>query len=236
MLRGTGSQQARRGSALALLITLAFSATLLGCGGASDNGVASKSADEILAASKDAVASATSVRVKGRQGEGPRAPTITLALGSTGGMARLSFRTGTLEIIRIGGSLYLKGPPGVYRALRATSSQGHWLRLAANNPQAAQLLPFTELTTEVDRLLEPGGAIIKGSKKTVNGQKAIALVHQGAISVRTIYIATTGKPYPIAVAQTGQIVGEDVFSDWNKPVSLSAPAGAVDLTGPRPGG
>ncbi|MFI4972859.1 MAG: hypothetical protein ACHP7H_09280, partial [Hyphomicrobiales bacterium] len=76
-------------SALALLLTVALTAALTGCG-SSGNGVASKSASEILAASKAAADSATSVHVAGKSSQGPLSITLNLDMASNGGRGQIS--------------------------------------------------------------------------------------------------------------------------------------------------
>ena len=46
-----------------------------------------------------------------------------------------------------------------------------------------------------------------------------------------LYVAATGKPYPVAIvgSKKGQS-GAVTFDDWNKSVSLSAPSDALDIS------
>jgi hypothetical protein len=44
----------------------------------------------------------------------------------------------------------------------------------------------------------------------------------------TLYVATTGAAYPIAIEQAGK--GTIGFDHWNETVELKAPAGAVDIS------
>jgi hypothetical protein len=43
-------------------------------------------------------------------------------------------------------------------------------------------------------------------------------------------VATSGKPYPLQIAKGGSESGTITFSDWNKPVTITAPSNAVDLS------
>ena len=46
-----------------------------------------------------------------------------------------------------------------------------------------------------------------------------------------LYVAATGKPYPIAIVGRENGQPETIaFDDWNKDVSLAAPSGAVDIS------
>ena len=46
----------------------------------------------------------------------------------------------------------------------------------------------------------------------------------------TLYVATTGPAYPVAIVKAGANGGKIVFDKWNQPVALKAPSGAVNLT------
>ena len=68
----------------------------------------------------------------------------------------------------------------------------------------------------------------KGAITTVNGHKVIAV--NDTTKGGTLHVATTGKPYPIEVQKKGSEGGRIAFDHYNEPVSLSAPANAVDLS------
>ena len=59
-------------------------------------------------------------------------------------------------------------------------------------------------------------------------EQAIALLDatQGGV----LYVATSGPPFPLQIVQRGSNAGSISFSEWNKPVSLSVPEKAVDLS------
>ena len=46
----------------------------------------------------------------------------------------------------------------------------------------------------------------------------------------TLYVATTGPPYPVAVTKAGTSSGRVLFTNWNAPVSVLAPTNAIDIT------
>jgi hypothetical protein len=46
----------------------------------------------------------------------------------------------------------------------------------------------------------------------------------------SLYVATTGEPYPVEIAQgSGTSTGAVHFDDWNEPVDIVAPKNAVDI-------
>ena len=66
-------------------------------------------------------------------------------------------------------------------------------------------------------------------KATYKGQQVVALRSTGDDS--KLYVAATGKPYPVAIVgnKKGQS-GAVTFDDWNESVSLSAPSDALDIS------
>jgi hypothetical protein len=61
---------------------------------------------------------------------------------------------------------------------------------------------------------------------TYNGQSVVA-IDKGSKS-GTVYVAATGTPYPVAIVDP---LGRSfTFDSWNKPVTLTPPPGAVDLS------
>jgi hypothetical protein len=62
----------------------------------------------------------------------------------------------------------------------------------------------------------------------VDGQKVVAVTDK--TKGGTLYVATTGKPYPVQISKPGAGGGRVVFDHWNASVALTAPANAIDLT------
>ena len=47
----------------------------------------------------------------------------------------------------------------------------------------------------------------------------------------TLYVATTGKPYPIELDSPGNgKQGKITFDQWDQAVTIAAPKGAIDLS------
>jgi hypothetical protein len=222
----------RAGLALALILGVALAAALTGCG-SSDNGVASKSASKILAASIAAADSATSVHVAGKNSQGPLSLTVNLDLASNGGRARVSALGAAYELIRLGNTLYLKGNSAFDTRLDSTTGlhvpKGVWLKAPADSGPTAQLASFTDLRGELKRLLNTTNPVVTGHTTTVNGQKAIELRETAKLFTGSRFIATTGKTYPIELVKRGRETGLITFSAWNQPVSLTAPRNAIAI-------
>ncbi len=220
--------------AVPLLGLALLAAAITGCGSSSEgNGIARKTPTEILAGAKVLADSANSVHVSGSILSG-RAP-ITLdmyLLASKGGRGQVSENGLSFELIQIHGNVFLKGSPAFYRhvagATAAQLLQGRWLKAPASAGNLASLASLTDLRQLMDATLTAHGPLVKGAVATVDGRKALAITDtsQGG----TLYVATTGPPYPVAVAKGGAGSGKIVFDHWNGPVSVTAPANAIDIT------
>jgi hypothetical protein len=214
-----------------VIAALAIAVSVAGCGGSSGNGVGSKSASEILAASKAAATSASSVDVIDKITQGPLSFTSHLELASNGGRARVSFLARSFEAIRLGEVLYVRGNAAFERQLSGIPpkrSPGTWLKGSADSGELAQFAIYTSLRRELNLLLSTVRPT-KGHTTTVSGQKAIELKEIGKLYAGTLWIATTGKPYPIKLLKHGRESGQITFSGWNEPITLSAPANATTI-------
>jgi hypothetical protein len=67
----------------------------------------------------------------------------------------------------------------------------------------------------------------------VKGQKAVTVKDNDKGGV--LYVATTGKPFPVQISKAGSGGGKIVFDRWNQAVTLSPPANAINITQLRAG-
>jgi hypothetical protein len=211
-----------------VLLTVAVAA----CGGSSDNGVSSKSPSGIASAASGAVSNVNSVHVSGNVANGTSHFTLDLSLvngkGGSGSMSQggLSFR-----IVTVNQEVYINGSPSFWKAFAGASAaqvlSGKWLKAPANG-QFASLAALTDVRQLFSQLLSTQGNLSKGKTTTVRGQKVIALNDKTG---GTLYVATTGKPYPIEIVKSsGNSGGKVDFDRFNQPVALTAPANAIDVS------
>ena len=223
-------------SSLSALVALALGLGLLtGCG-SSESTAVTKSGPEILAAANDAARGASSVHVVARNSQGRLGLSLDVHLASNGGRGTLSFLKRKYEVIRIGDVIYLKGTKSFYVGLSHALgkpvhvAEGAWLKVPATIGPAAQLAAFVDLHGELGRLLASPGTVTKGASTTVNGQKAITLKQKTKVYDGSLFVAATGKPYPIEQVKHGEREqGRTTYSDWNQPVELSPPSPVVEL-------
>lgn len=213
-----------------------------GCGSSessSDNGVAAKTPTEIVAATKSAADSASSVHVSGSlvSGGAPITLDLTLVAGQ-GGKGRISENGLSFELIQVGGYAYISGSTEFYEhfagAAAAQLLQGKWLKASATTGSFASLASLTNLQKLTEAALAQHGTLSKGAKTTVSGQSVVPVTDTAQSG--TLYVATTGKPYPVQIAKSGAGGGSITFGNWNQPVTLTAPTNSISLSELQHGG
>ena len=217
-----------------------------GCGGSGSastsstptvtlNGENLKTAAQILTDVRAATATATSVHVTGTvpQGNSPIVLDLNVANNKTAtGSMQISGLP--VDIIRIGTTVYFKAPAAFYTAQGASASGanllgGRWVKVPASMATGSSYAGFFELTdlrTLTASLLSPTGPVTTAGQGTIQGTKVIYLADgtKGKLAV-----SLQGKPYPLQVTPAKGSTGQVSFS-WDAPVTVSAPAGAVDLS------
>jgi hypothetical protein len=221
------------GSALVLLLSLAGVA---GCGGSSSsngNGVASKSPQQIVEQSSAAAKSAKSVHVSGAVNSEGSHITLDLDLAAgQGGRGDISENGMHAKIILIGKTVYINGDASFYRHFGGTAGvqlfEGKWLKAPTSNEDIASLSSLANMGNLLDSALKSHGTLKRGSATTVDGQAAITV--QDVTEGGYLYVATTGKPYPLQLSKSGAEGGKVTFDRWDEPIELTAPAHSIDIS------
>jgi hypothetical protein len=215
------------------LAILLAAAALAGCGGASGNGVESKSASEILSESLKAAESAKSVHLAGSvTSSGTKVGLNLQVLRGTGAKGTISQGALSLDLIRVGGDLYIKGNSGFFEHFGGAEAEklfhGKWLKAPVAGSELESLGDLTDMHALLASLTKEHGTLAKGSTSTIEGTKVISVrdTQKGG----TLYVATTGKPYPIQLAKAGG--GKVTFDRWDEALSISAPPASetIDLS------
>jgi hypothetical protein len=213
---------------------------LAGCGGSSStsgNGISAKTPAEIVAAAKAAADEAASVHISGAISEGAPLSLDMQLLAGKGGRGRITQNGVSFDLVTLGGTVYIKGSPAFYRRIGGPAAaqlfQGKWLKAPATAGEFSSITALTDLRKLIDTTLATHGTLSKGATSTVNGVKAIAVndVTKGGV----LYVATTGKPYPLEIARGGANGGHIVFDRWNQAVTISPPLNAININQLRSG-
>jgi hypothetical protein len=216
------------------LVSLALLAGGCGGGGGSkSNGEEDKTAKEILADAKAAAKKASSVHFHGSIVESGTPLKVDIRIDSAkGGAGSMTIQGAKVEIVRIGNEAYLKGSTAFYTqiagAVAAQLLKGKWLKGSATSGDLAALAALTDINKLFEAALKPTGTITKGKETTVDGQKVIGV---NSSDGGTLYVATTGEPYPLEITQaSGTSSGTVHFDEWNETVDVKAPPDAVDVS------
>lgn len=206
---------------------------LAGCGSSSSgNGVASKSADQIVTASNAAVANAKSVHLAGSITTDGVPLTLDLSLvNGKGGSGAISEAGLSFRLIDVGQTVYIQGSQAFWQhfggATAAKLIDGRWLKAPANG-QFASLATLTNMQKLMGALLLSHGHLVKGGTSTVNGQQVVSVTDKSRGG--TLYVATSGPAYPVQLKKLGGGGGQITFDQFNQPVTLTPPPNAVSIS------
>jgi hypothetical protein len=220
---------------LALILAAAL---LAGCGSgkekAQSNGEASKSPTQVLANAKAAATSAGSAHVTGSIVSSGTPIKLDLSMaGDKGAKGSMSTNGLSFDLVRVGDTVYIKGTDAFYKhfagAAVAQLLHGKWLKASATQGQLESLAPLTNIGALFAGISAHHGKLANKGATSFQGQRVVEIRDTSDNS--KLYVAATGKPYPVAIVggkqnQSGTIS----FGDWNAPVSLSAPKDAIDIS------
>ncbi|MGD9956167.1 MAG: hypothetical protein AB7O74_16395 [Candidatus Nanopelagicales bacterium] len=197
---------------------------------AASNGVADKSAEEILKAAQDAAKAETSVHMVGTVTQDSGEMKIDLNVEKGGkAVGTIVMAGATLDIIATGTTVYVKGDKAFWDSQAGEGAYDligdKWVS-STSAKDLESFKDFTDFTTAISQMLNPSGTITKTEASTVDGQAAIGIKDGDK---GTLWVATTGDPLPISI--DGGTEGSVTFSDWSKPVTITEPA-AADILDP----
>lgn len=162
-----------------------------------DNGVKALTASEILTKATAALNEAGSFHVKGDMTEEGTKLSIDLKLKGKDAAGTIGTPDGTIKILRIGADAYFQADAAFWKKFGgdmgdniAVLFKDKWVKVPATSKDFAE---FTDMADPA-AILKPSGTPTKGDEKVVNGTPTIG-INDG--DQGTMFIATTGKPYPI---------------------------------------
>jgi hypothetical protein len=212
---------------------LACAALLAGCGSSatSGNGVAAKTPVQIVAAARAAVAGAASVHVAGSIVSEGKPISLNMELvADKGGMGRVALEGLSFRLVGVDDAVYVSGSAAFYKRFAGRASarvlNGKWLKGAGDGAMAS-LASLTRLRTLLGSMLAAHGTLSRAPSRSIAGKSAVGV--RDIAGAGTLYVASTGAPYPLEILERGANAGKLVFDGWNQPVSLSVPADAIDV-------
>jgi len=198
------------------------------------NGIGSKSPDAIVASAALAGETARSTHVHGGTSDG-QSLSLDLRVGKNRGAGRISANGLTFHVIRVGPNVYFNGDAKFWTSAAgpkfapfAKLFAGKWMRSSATNGELAPLAGLTNLASLVGQILGDHGKLVNDGPTTFAGHPVIAI--RDSTQGGTLYVATTGPPYPLGLLKAGRAGGTIYFDSWNAPLSISEPANAIDTS------
>ena len=195
----------------------------------SAGGLAAASADEILAAARDALLRATTVHAKGDLVSAGTTYTIDLRMvRGLGAVGTMGVEGTTLKLVRIKDTAYVLPDAAFLRdatdsADAARLLAGKYLKVTAKRSSA--LSPYVALTDAGQTFgpaLAPAGTLTKGKVVTVAGVRAIDVVVDGGKGGHVL-VALTGTPYPVRIVSGGKTPRSVDLDAYGARVKLVAP-------------
>lgn len=185
-----------------------------------------------MSAALSAVNTAKTAHIAGSVVSGGTPISLNLDLVSgKGGRGQMSQGGLGFKIEVVGKEVYINGSSAFWRHFGGAAAvallNGKWLKAPASG-QFESLAQLSNLHQLVDTLLTKHGALVKGGKSTINGQKAVGV--RDTKNHATLYVATTGKAYPLEVLKTGSQAGRLTLSRYNQSVTLTPPSNAIDIS------
>jgi len=217
-----------------LACVVALAAGLAGCGESSpaDNGLATNTPAQIVAAAMTAAEHAATVHVSGSivGRETPISLDMEL-VGHKGGAGHVALAGLSAELVDVDSALYIKGNSALYRRLAGPTAarllQGRWLKGRASSRALEPLAALTNLQQLVSLALGGHGPLTRAPAARIDGRDAVGvtdLAHGG-----TLYVAATGAAYPLELIERGARSGKLVFDRWNQAYELEVPTEALSI-------
>jgi hypothetical protein len=213
------------------LVALALAAGLLAACGSDDNGESAKKGSQVAADAATALENAGAVHIIGNGTTDGAQSTVDLRLQGQDAKGTIGMSGEQLQIVETGGKVYIQAPSGFWTQngvpqAAVTLLDGKWVIVPSS--AADQFSEFT-IKGLADQIRHPSGATIKDDVKsgTLNGQKTVVVSQTDG---STLDVAATGSPYPLRAVDKGSNPGTITASDFGKKTTITAPAGAVDLS------
>ncbi|MEU2673670.1 hypothetical protein ABZ622_33385 [Streptomyces sp. NPDC007164] len=238
----TGRHSGTRRAAWAAVVVLGITGgSVLGGGAArADNGIDKLSAQQIADRSRDALLSTRSLHLSVRGELGDNSPPSSLELsldrdGNCNGSVGLGHSQGSVRVVKRGDDVWVKPDANFWKNQVPTGGSafaailnGRYMKGSADDPRLRDLAKGCDLDTfrklVGDNADNDRGTLNKGHKTMLDGAPVVPLTRMRDGRTLTMYVAATGKPYPLKITVQGNgtdaVVG---FSAFDKPVPTTTP-------------
>jgi hypothetical protein len=195
----------------------------------SGSSISGQSPAQIISAVKQALASASSVRITGTIEQSGMQGSFDLTTFSNGDLQGTITESGeSVKLVSVGKKDYLYASKSFWSTEGAPAQTAQTLanKWVYGTQSQVGLGDSFSLPTLSSQITKPQGKVTKGATGSISGQAAQSLHStQG-----TLWVALNGTTYPIELTKTGSgSSGVIHFSAWNSGTTPTAPAGAESL-------
>ncbi|KUJ66958.1 hypothetical protein ACZ90_31545 [Streptomyces albus subsp. albus] len=209
---------------------------------AATSGVEKLSAQQISDKAKAELIKVKSMRMNVTGTDGGQPMKLDLALDSAGNCrgSMTSGTAGSFELVKMGEKVWMKPDDAFWKtqlgpqkgAEGAKLFSGKWLHGSTSDPQLKDMAEMCNLKAMQAKAAADtdNNHFTKGTPVTQGGQQVIPLngkTEKGA--PLTLYVAITGKPYPVKIVESGKDASTTELSDYDKPVSTDTPSDAESI-------
>jgi hypothetical protein len=204
-------------------------------GAASSNGVANKSASEIVTAASAATGAAKSFTFGGTTQQSGTTTNLKVSVSSSGkGQGTITISGQPVKLIKIGNTVYFSSTKAFWNKAAGTGAGSlfgtRWVAVPSTDSDFAGINTLLDESQVASQFSDTSNTTFtKGKTSTINGQAVIAVngKDSGDSTGGTVYVATTGKPYIIRVTGGGSSL---TFSNYNRPVNPSVPPNSINIS------
>ena len=218
----------RRALVVTAAVTLAAGTALSACGGGSGlNGEQSKTGNEVAQDAVNALRHASSAHMIGSANIGSAPVSFDLTFKGNDTSGRVSTNGTTFEVIKLGDQAYVKGSKATYTSLTnakiAEIIGDRWLHLSGDKASSYTSITLGSITSSLNSTT--WAKTVHQAK--LDGKKVVVITNTKDGS--QVYVANTGKPYPLKGQGKTTADGSWAFSDYDKPVTIAPPADSINL-------
>ena len=224
-----------RVTALALVLA---AVVLAGCGSSKKteqpNGEASKPANQVLSDAEAAATSASSAHASGAVDSKGTTITVDASLaGDKGAKGSASANGLDFDFVQTGDTVYIHGSDAFYKHFAGSAIaqllHDRWVKASTSQPQLSAFASHLSMHAIFAEVSSHHGKLVNKGKRNYKGQQVVEIRDMSDGS--KLYLAATGKPYPVAIVLRKKGLSLDLaFDAWNVSVSLTAPKDAVDIS------
>ncbi len=206
-----------------------------------------KTAAQILKAATTAATKAGSAHYVLSAVEGTSSQTISGDASMTNGQQTVMQGTQHIQVVYVGGVAYVQGnATGLTSAMGfpatvATNYANKWIAVHSTDSLFKSIVSAVTLAGTLAQL-NPTGALTVTAPTNVSGRQAIGVKgglpgtpQQGVSGTTTLFVAAMNPTVPLefsgtAAQGTQHVTDKGTFSDWGKPLKLTAPTGSVPFS------